>query len=41
MTGDCHVRILWEPGAETPRATRPSDIDGFAATGPPAVSDSP
>ena len=24
MTGDCHVRILWEPGAEMPRATRPS-----------------
>src|SRR5450755_3439085 len=26
MTGDCHVRILWEPGAEMPRATRPSAI---------------
>ena len=23
MTRDCHVRILWEPGAEMPRATRP------------------
>ena len=29
MTGDCHVRILWEPGAEMPRATRPSAITLF------------
>jgi len=26
MTGDCHVRNLWEPGAEMPRATRPSAV---------------